>query len=151
MVVSYDPTGAAYSFSPIAFNGQFVQGLGATEDARWDNSLKYRVSYGPVHFGAMYKFADGNSGCNYIGNDVAPKDTPQICYPANNTAYQFNLGGAFGALDIDGIFGVYHDAVVIAGAIRRSASRSCPAVACLSTIRASRLSRRVTMLTRWLV
>ncbi len=99
MVVGYDPTGAAYSFSPIAFNGQFVQGLGATEDARWDNSLKYRVSYSPVHLGAMYKFADGGGGCNYIGTDVKPKDTPQICYPTNNTAYQFNLGGTLGGLD----------------------------------------------------
>ncbi|WP_298351679.1 porin [Rhodoblastus sp.] len=115
MVVNYDATGAAYSFSPIAYNGQFVQGLGATEDARWDNSLKYRVTYGPVHAGAMYKFADGNGGCNYLGTLVAPVGTPQICYPTNNTAYQFNLGGVYGPLEVDGVFGVYHDAVVIAG------------------------------------
>ncbi len=114
MVVGYDPTGAAYSFSPIAYNGQFVQGLGATEDARWDNSLKYRVDYGPAHFGAMYKFADGNGGCNYLGKP-AVAGTVQTCYPSNNTAYQFNLGGTFGALELDGVFGVYHDAVVIAG------------------------------------
>ncbi len=113
MVVGYDPTGAAYSFSPIAYNGQFVQGLGATEDARWDNSLKYRVSYGPVHLGAMYKFADGNGGCDYLGTP-AIAGTPLVCYPTNNTAYQFNLGGIFGALELDGVFGVYHDAVVIA-------------------------------------
>ncbi|MGO8740205.1 porin [Rhodoblastus sp.] len=113
MVVGYDPTGAAYSFSPIAYNGQFVQGLGATEDARWDNSLKYRVAYGPVHFGAMYKFADGNGGCNYLGTPAVA--TVQTCYPANDAAYQFNLGGTYGALELDGVFGVYHDAVVIAG------------------------------------
>jgi predicted porin len=113
MVVNYDPTGAAYSFSPIAYNGQFVQGLGATEDARWDNSLKYRVAYGPAHFGAMYKFADGNGGCNYLGTP-AVAGAPQICYPTNNTAYQFNLGGIFGALELDGVFGAYRDAVVIA-------------------------------------
>ncbi len=114
MVIGYDPTGAGYSFSPIAYNGQFAQGLGATEDARWDNSLKYRVTYGPVHAGAMYKFADGNGGCNYVGAP-AVAGTVQTCYPTNNTAYQFNLGGSYGALDIDGVFGVYHDAVVIAG------------------------------------
>ncbi len=113
MVVDYDPTGAAYSFSPIAYNGQFVQGLGATEDARWDNSLKYRVSYGPLRFGAIYKFADGNGGCNYLGTP-AVAGAVQTCYPANNDAYQLNLGGTYGALDIDGVFGVYHDAVVIA-------------------------------------
>jgi predicted porin len=115
MVVGYDPTGAAYSFSPIGYNGLFVQGLGAPEDARWDSSLKYRVAYGPVHAGAMVKFADGNGGCNYLGTLVAPAGTPQTCYPANNTAYQFNLGGVYGPLEVDGVFGVYHDAVVIAG------------------------------------
>ncbi|MCI4677527.1 porin [Rhodoblastus acidophilus] len=114
LVVNYDPTGAAYSFSPIAYNGQFVQGLGATEDARWDDSLKYRVTYGPVHFGAMYKFADGNGGCNYVGRP-AVAGAIQTCYPASNTAYQFNLGGTYGALNIDAVGGVYHDAVVIAG------------------------------------
>ena len=25
--------------------------------------MKYRIAYGPVHFGAMYKFADGQGGC----------------------------------------------------------------------------------------
>ncbi|MDR3436822.1 hypothetical protein [Telmatospirillum sp.] len=115
LVNGYDPTGGSYSFSPIAFNGQFVQGLGATESARWDDSFKYRVTYGPVHFGAMYKFADGNSGCNYIGTLVSPKTTVQTCYPSHDDAYQFNLGGTYGALELDAVGGVYHQAVVIAG------------------------------------
>lgn len=115
LVNGYDPTGGAYSFSPIAFNGQFVQGLGATEGARWDDSFKYRVTYGQVHFGAMYKFADGNGGCNYIGTLVSPVGTPQTCFTSHNDAYQFNLGGSYGALDIDAVGGVYHQAVVIAG------------------------------------
>jgi len=36
-----------------------MAGGGDTEDTRWDDALKYRLTYGPVHFGAMYKFADG--------------------------------------------------------------------------------------------
>lgn len=115
LVNGFDPTGSAYGFSPIAFNGQFVQGLGATEGARWDNSLKYRLVYGPVHLGAMYKFADGSAGCNYIGVLTSPAGTAQQCYMPHNDAYQFNLGGTYGALDVDGVVGVYHQAVVIAG------------------------------------
>ncbi|WP_374544757.1 porin [Rhodoblastus sp.] len=115
LVNAYDPTGGAYAFSPIAFNGQFVQGLGATESARWDDSFKYKVTYGPVHFGAMYKFADGNGGCNYIGTLVSPAKTTQTCYTPHNDAYQFNLGGVYGALEVDAVGGVYHQAVVIAG------------------------------------
>jgi predicted porin len=115
LVNGYDPTGGSYAFSPIAFNGQFVQGLGATESARWDDSFKYKVTYGPVHFGAMYKFADGNGGCNFIGTLTSPAGTPMTCYTPHNDAYQFNLGGVYGALEVDAVGGVYHQAVVIAG------------------------------------
>jgi hypothetical protein len=38
-------------------------GGGDTEDTRWNDALKYRLTYGPAHFGAMYKFADGSGGC----------------------------------------------------------------------------------------
>ena len=142
LVNGYDPTGGAYSFSPIAYNGQFVQGLGATEDARWDDSFKYRVTYGPVHFGAMYKFADGNGGCNYIGTLTCPaKTTVQTCYPSHNDAYQFNLGGSYGALDVDAVGGVYHQAVVIAGgnsplsASQLTGAASSPAIPASPSIR----------------
>ena len=47
MIGAYDPAGGAYAFSPIGFNGQLLAGLGATEDARWDNSLKYRRDLWP--------------------------------------------------------------------------------------------------------
>ena len=40
-----------------------MAGGGDTEDTRWDDAVKYRLTYGPVHFGAMYKFADGSGGC----------------------------------------------------------------------------------------
>ena len=40
-----------------------MAGGGDTEDTRWDEAVKYRFAYGPVHFGAMYKFADGPGGC----------------------------------------------------------------------------------------
>ena len=61
-MLAYDPAGGAYSFSFIGYNG-LMAGGGDTQDTRWDDALKYRVTYGPVHFGAMYKFADGQGGC----------------------------------------------------------------------------------------
>ncbi len=58
----YDPAGGSYAFSYIGYNGTMAGG-GDTEDSRWDDAVKYRLAYGPVHFGAMYKFADGSAGC----------------------------------------------------------------------------------------
>ena len=115
MIGAYDPAGGAYAFSPIGFNGQLLAGLGATEDARWDNSFKYRVTYGPVHAGAMYKFADGSGGCNYTGTLTAPKNTTQQCFAPNNDAAQFNLGGVYGDLNVDAVAGYYHQATIMAG------------------------------------
>ena len=54
-MLAYDPAGGAYSFSFIGYNG-LMAGGGDTQDTRWDDAIKYRVTYGPVHFGAMYKF-----------------------------------------------------------------------------------------------
>src|SRR5271169_4327495 len=48
----YDPAGGAYAFSYIGYNGTMAGG-GDTENSRWDDALKYRLTYGPVHFGAM--------------------------------------------------------------------------------------------------
>ena len=61
-MLQYDPASGAYAFSYIGYNGTMAGG-GDTEDSRWDDALKYRLVYGPVHFGAMYKFADGSAGC----------------------------------------------------------------------------------------
>ncbi len=126
---AYDPAGGSYAYSVIGYSGAPVSGLGATEDARWDDSFKYRVEYGPVRFGAMYKFADGNGGSNVgLGGTVCPTSgiQPAGCtkstllggtqyYTPNNDAAQFDLGGSYGGLDVDGTLGYFHQAVAIAG------------------------------------
>src|ERR1700675_639302 len=61
-MLAYDPAGGAYDFSFIGYNGTMAGG-GDTQDTRWDEAIKYRVAYGPVHFGAMYKAVDGSGGC----------------------------------------------------------------------------------------
>ncbi len=65
LVGAYDATGGAPAYSLIGYSGSYVTGLAYTGDGRWDNSLKYKLSYGPVRFGAMYKFVDGNGGSNW--------------------------------------------------------------------------------------
>jgi predicted porin len=89
-MLNYDPAGGAYSFSFIGYNG-LMAGGGDTQDTRWDSALKYRLAYGPVHFGAMYKFADGQGGCYSAAADW----TAAACTPEqpHNTAYAFDVGG----------------------------------------------------------
>jgi general bacterial porin, GBP family len=61
-VVEYDPVQAALLFSPLGFSGGIGGGLGATENTRLDNSLKYENALAGVHFGLQYKFkGDPNS------------------------------------------------------------------------------------------
>jgi predicted porin len=97
-MLAYDPAGGAYSFSFIGYNG-LMAGGGDTEDTRWDNALKYRVSYGPVHFGAMYKFVDGSGGCY----SASAAWTASTCTPEapHNDAYGFDFGGTYGNFSAD--------------------------------------------------
>jgi predicted porin len=89
-VAKYDPMGAAQAFSLIGFSGTAAGG-GDTEDRRLDQSLKYVLSYQGVHAGAEYKFngADG----------------------AAATAYEFQLGGEYAGLSVDGYYLFVKDAV----------------------------------------
>src|SRR5215469_10439995 len=64
---------------------------GDTQDARWDNAIKYRITFDPVHFGAMYRFVNGSGGCfSASANWTAATCTGE--QPHNN-AYGFNFGG----------------------------------------------------------
>jgi predicted porin len=56
LIGTYDPLYNGYGFSLIGFSGT-AAGSGSTEDARWDNSVKYLYSYGPFRIGAQYQFA----------------------------------------------------------------------------------------------
>src|SRR5271166_3685658 len=106
----YDPASGAYAFSYIGYNGTMAGG-GDTENSRWDDALKYRLSYGPVHFGAMYKFADGSGGC-YAGT---PGWTAANCSPqsAHNNAYGFDLGGVHRMFSADFVFQHYNQAISV--------------------------------------
>ncbi len=119
----YDPAGGAYAFSYIGYNGTMAGG-GDTEDTRWDQAVKYRFSYGPVHFGAMYKFADGSGGC-YSASATwsAATCTPEA---AHNTAYGFDLGGEYDKFSADVVFQHYNQAISVLNPLLGPESLSAP-------------------------
>jgi len=97
-MLAYDPAGGAYSFSFIGYNG-LMAGGGDTQDTRWDQAIKYRVAYGPIHFGAMYKFVDGQGGC--YSADAAWTDATCTPESPHNSAYGFDLGAGYGGFSAD--------------------------------------------------
>ena len=109
-MLAYDPAGGAYSFSYIGYNGTMAGG-GDTQDTRWDQAIKYRLAFGPVHFGAMYKFADGSGGCY----SAASSWSAATCTPeqAHNTAYGFDLGAEVYHLAVDAVFQHYNQAISV--------------------------------------
>jgi predicted porin len=107
-----------------------MAGGGDTEDTRWDDALKYRVAYGPVHFGAMYKFADGSGGCY----SASATWTAATCTPeqAHNTAYgldigaDFDLGANYGKLSADVVYQHYNQAISVLNPLLGPESLSQP-------------------------
>jgi predicted porin len=100
-MLAYDPAAGAYSFSFIGYNG-LMAGGGDTQDTRWDSAMKYRITYGQVHFGAMYKFVDGSGGCY----SAAASWTTTTCTPeqSHNDAYGFDLGAQIGKFSADIVY-----------------------------------------------
>ncbi len=89
-VYAYDPMGASGAFSVIGYQGATAGG-GATEDARFDNAIKYRLTQGAFRASALYKF--GASGMN---------------------AYQTGVGGDYLGASFDAIYSHVNDAVTAA-------------------------------------
>ncbi len=109
-MLAYDPAGGAYSFSFIGYNG-LMAGGGDTQDTRWDSALKYRLTLGPAHFGAMYKFADGQGGCF----SASPGWTAATCTPEqpHNTAYGLDFGGVYRRFSADVVFQHVNQAISV--------------------------------------
>jgi general bacterial porin, GBP family len=61
---AYDPLYAALLFSPLGYSGGIGGGLGATENSRLDNSVKYYNTLHGFSFGAAYKFKGDQSSQN---------------------------------------------------------------------------------------
>ncbi len=119
----YDPAGGSYAFSYIGYNGTMAGG-GDTEDSRWDDALKYRITYGPVHFGAMYKFVNGSGGCF----SASMMWTAADCTPErpHNNAFGFDLGGEHGRLSADAVYQHYNQAISVLNPLLGPQSLSAP-------------------------
>ena len=69
-VGQYDPVQAALLYSPLGFSGGIGGGLGATENTRLDNSVKYENRISNVDVGFQYKFTgstnDQTAGSGYV-------------------------------------------------------------------------------------
>ena len=122
-MLTYDPAGGAYSFSFIGYNG-LMAGGGDTQDTRLDDAVKYRLSYGPVHFGALYKFADGQGGCY----SASAAWTAATCTPEapHNTAYGLDVGGTYQAFSADVVFQHVNQAISVLNPLLGPASLSAP-------------------------
>jgi len=119
----YDPAGGAYAFSFIGYNG-LMAGGGDTQDARLDDAIKYRVTYGPVHFGALYKFADGSGGC-YSASAAWTASTCTSQAP-HNSAYGFDFGGEFGNFSGDVVYQHVNQAISVLNPLLGPASLTQP-------------------------
>jgi predicted porin len=122
-MLQYDPVGGGYAFSYIGYNGTMAGG-GDTEDSRWDDALKYRLTYGPVHFGAMYKFANGSGGC--YSPDAGW--TAATCTPVgpHNDAFGFDLGGTSGKFFADLVYQHYNQAISVLNPLLGPQSPAAP-------------------------
>jgi predicted porin len=119
----YDPAAGGYAFSYIGYNGTMAGG-GDTEDTRWDDALKYRLIYGPFHFGTMYKFADGSAGCySALSTWTAANCTAEA---AHDNAYGFDLGGDSGKFSADLVFQHYNQAISVLNPLLGAQSLSAP-------------------------
>lgn len=90
LVTKYDPFNGAQAFGYIGWDGT-AAGMGRTQTARFDNSIKYRVNVGPAHLAAIYR------------NEVAGAGSAP--------GYQINLGGDYAGLSLDALYGKIHDVI----------------------------------------
>jgi len=132
----YDPAGGGYAFSYIGYNGTMAGG-GDTEDSRWDDALKYRFAYGPVHFGAMYKFANGSAGCfSGTAGWTAATCTAQS---AHNNAYGFDLGGSVHKFSTDVVFQHFNQAISVLNPLLGPQSLTAPYQSTVNSINTNQI------------
>jgi predicted porin len=136
-MLAYDPAGGAYSFSFIGYNG-LMAGGGDTQDTRWDEAIKYRVTYGPVHFGAMYKVADGQGGC-YSASAAWTAATCTGEAP-HNSAYGFDLGGTYDKFSADVVVQRINQAISVLNPLLGPGSLSAPYQSTLNSINTNRIN-----------
>ncbi len=136
-MLRYDPANGAYSFSFIGYNG-LMAGGGDTQDTRWDDAVKYRLTAGPVHFGAMYKFADGSGGCySATAGWTAATCTPET---AHNTALGLDLGAEVGKLSADVVYQQVKQAISVVNPLLGPQSLTQPYQSTVNSINTNQIT-----------
>jgi predicted porin len=100
-LATYDPMVLSYAFSVLGYSGTPAAGIGSTETARWNNSVKYVYQYGPIHAAAMY-----SSG---------GQDTPMM-----GQGFGANIGGSYRGFSIDGFYTREYGAVNLSSFANRA-------------------------------
>jgi predicted porin len=85
-VNTYDPFGGSYAFSLIGFQSSTAQGVGSSETARYNQSLKYFENYNHIHVGGAVQLG-GYAQLN-----------------GAQSGFQLQLGGDYAGFSIDGIY-----------------------------------------------
>jgi predicted porin len=93
LVAAYDPMGGSYAFSMIGFSSTLGGGLGDTEVARYNTSVKYQIAYNIFRAAAEWQFGGFAQGDGSDG------------------AYQFDLGADYGGFSVDAVYSYAKDAV----------------------------------------
>jgi predicted porin len=94
-VNNYDPMGASYAFSLIGNSSTLVSGVGDTEVARYNTSLKYQIAYNNFRAAADWQFGGYSQGNGSDG------------------AYQFDVGADYAGFSVDAIYSYAKDAVTL--------------------------------------
>ena len=89
-IAQYDPQQQANAFSPIGYSG-VAAGAGATEDTRFDSSIKYSVATGPMRVTVLHQF--GSTGEIQAGADAV------------------DIGADYAGLSVDGTYTKVSDAI----------------------------------------
>lgn len=123
VMLAYDPANGSYAFSFVGYNG-LAAGGGDTQNTRWDNALKYRIARGPVHAGAIYKFASGRAGCY----SAAATWTAATCVAErpHNSAAGVDFGGTYGRFSADVVYQRVNQAISVVNPLLGPTSRTDP-------------------------
>jgi len=90
---AYDPTGGSYAFSLIGNSSTWGGGLGETETARYNTSVKYQVTYNGFRAGVLAQVGGWQQG------------------NGAKEAYQADIGGDFAGFSVDAVYSYAKDAV----------------------------------------
>ena len=89
-MIQYDPNFLATAFGVLGASNTYA-GAGSSETNRLDDTVKYLLKYGAVHFGALYKFNDSSGSAR--------------------TAYQADVGGSFAGMSLDAYYSKINDSI----------------------------------------